>query len=228
MKAFVPALPGRVAHQAADSPLFHQRTLQLETPDQVHAALQADATARRILAKGMQPVEGELVGVRLNLNIIKSTGVRVHSIHRGTRNGGHTKGNGFYRGEVITYHQVVTLRHAWFNVHQAGREQIATGGNKGPMASVDGEFVMPLEQEPDFGGVEIRFNPKDVHLFTDLEGYALQFAEEVTLAGHRAYARGLLVYHDETSAPARAGTAPSSVRYRPAPERMTMRDLLAA
>ncbi|ABM96938.1 hypothetical protein [Methylibium petroleiphilum] len=213
MQHHIPALSGRLAILSQDSPLFDVRALQLETAEEVRAALNSDATARRIMAKACQPAAGELVGVRLNLNIIKSTGVRVHSIHRGTTHGGHARGKGFYRGEVINYSQVVTLRHAWFNVHQAGREQIAEGGNKGPMASVDGEFVVPMGRVS-FDGVEIRFNPRDVHLFVDLENFAVQYAEEVTLAGHRAYARGLIVYHDANSAPARAGNTPSIAMFR--------------
>lgn len=180
-------------------------------------ALKADATAKRILAKGLAPVAGDLVGVRLNLNILKAQGVCVHTLHAGGRSSGPMQGRGFWNGTVVDYRSVVTLRNAWFSVHQGGREAIASGRQaKHPMASIDGE----LQGRNDVtDGVEARFNPKVTHLFIDGDGFALRWAEEVTIVGHRAYARGQLVYHDEETAPARpTGCSASVARLRRAIE----------
>lgn len=194
--------------------LYRLRALRVESQDTILSALQTDAVARRILAKGEQPVPGQLVGVRLNINVLKRTGVAAHSIHRATSPTGHRTGKGFYRGEVIAYAPVVTLSDAYFNVQQGMREGIAAGTTaKCPMASVDGTYVHTA-QEPCFDGVEIRFNPKTTHLFVDSEGYAVRYAEAVTVLGHRAFARGLILYYSESDAPERAGDAPSEARYR--------------
>jgi hypothetical protein len=198
----------------SQSGLYKVRTLAPEPDDAIASALATDAVARRILAKGLAPAPGELVGVRLNINVLKSTGVAVHSVHRATSKDGHRAGRGFYRGEVITYLPVVMLRDAYFNVHQGGREGIASGRmSKHPMASIDGTFV--AQQRPlVFDGVAIGFNPKKSHLFTDEEGYAVQYAEEVTILANRAYGRGRLAYFDERTAPMKAGDSPSLARFR--------------
>ncbi|MFM6828910.1 MAG: phosphoadenosine phosphosulfate reductase family protein [Novosphingobium sp.] len=47
----------------------------------------------------------------------KNAGISVHSIHPSTSKDGHTKGRGFYGGEVISYLPAVTLKDAYFNVH---------------------------------------------------------------------------------------------------------------
>lgn len=198
---------------AEASPLFRKRTLTPESDEVIATALQRDAVARRILAKGIDIHSGDLVGVRLNLNVMKSTGVAVHTLHKGTTTGGHTRGRGFYRGEVIGYRPVVELREAYFNVHQASREGIAAGViAKCPMASVDGRFLESSGM-PSFDGVAIRFNPHAVHLFVDEAGYAVEYAERVTILGNRAYARGLIRYFSTRTAPARAGSGASAVRF---------------
>ena len=212
-----PEVPGRIL--AASSALFKARHLDIEPAARVAAALSSDRVATRVLSKGARPESGARIGVRLNINIARSTGVCVHSIHRGTASKGYQQGRGFFRGEVLTYLQVVTLRHAFFNVHQASREAIAAGTmTKAPMASVDGEFVSACRVS-DFSGIEVRFNPKREHLFVDPEDFAIRYAEEVTLYGNRAYARGLVAYHDAQSAPARAGGCPTRARLRPAATR---------
>jgi hypothetical protein len=199
---------------AEDLGLYGTRALKPETPGSITRALQGDAVARRILSKGQAPMPGEIVGVRLNINVLKSTGIAVHSIHRATSLDGHRCGRGLYRGEVISYLPVVILRDAYFNVHQPGREAIALGSSdKHPMASIDGAFVSKRRGIP-YDGIEISFNPRRTHLFVDSEGYAVRRAEEVTILGHRAYARGLIEYFDEGTAPTRAGDAPSAARFR--------------
>ena len=66
-------------------------------------------------------------------------------------------------------------------------------------------------EEPSLDGVEIRFDPRRWHLFVDTDNRPIRWAESVTVYGHRAYARGVLVYYDEQSAPAKCGDAPSEV-----------------
>jgi hypothetical protein len=196
---------------AHESALYRTRHLQPETPQTIARAMATDAVAQRILAKGIPLSHGQVVGVRLNLSIIKSTGVAVHTIHRGGTGTGYQNGRGLYRGEVISYLPVVRLQHAWFNVHQKARQDIASGAaSKSPMASIDGSLV--LSEEPwNFDGVEVSFQPKRVHLFVDAANQAVQYAEQVTIMGHRAYARGRMRYFESRTAPPQAGHAPSEV-----------------
>lgn len=209
-----PRGPLFVSIQAASSPLYERRKLQPEPMDVILGALKTDAVAKRILAKGQQLEVGQCIGVRLNLNVLKNTGVAVHTIHRATSADGHTKGRGFYRGEVIAYQPVVVLKDAYFNVHQKMRQDIGAGiAAKGPMASADGTYQL-TDASLSFDGVLLRFNPKREHLFTDEEGFAVQYAEHVTIMGHRAYARGTLRYFTSVSAPVKTGSAPSLVRFK--------------
>ena len=182
-------------------------------PDAIAAALQSDAVARRIMEKGLFPVKGQRVGVRLNLNVLKNTGVAVQTLHAATNKVGYSKNKGFYNGEAIGYAGAVTLKNAFFNVEQSAREAIALGlQSKTPLASVVGQFVeAPMniamaEHEPK----EVRFNPKSVHLFVDENNAAIRRAQYVTIVGHRAYAWGDIEYHTEDTAPKRAGSAPSA------------------
>lgn len=100
---------------------------------------------------------------------------------------------------------------AFFNVHQAGREAIASGlAAKHPMASVDG-VLSSLGDAADFSGVEVRFNPKMVHLFVDEDGRAVRYADEVTMQGNRCYVRGRIVYFDEATW-IEPGQSPSAAR----------------
>lgn len=175
--------------------------------------MQADAVARRIMAKNLFPVKGQRVGVRLNLNVLKNTGVAVQTLHAATNKLGYSKNKGFYNGEAIGYAGAVTLKNAFFNVEQSAREAIACGLQaKSPMASVDGQFVEApthismAEHDPK----EVRFNPKAVHLFVDENNAAIRRAEYVTIVGHRAYAWGDIEYHTEATAPKRVGSAPSN------------------
>ncbi len=189
-------------------------------PQAIATALETDAVARRIMAKDKFPVKGQRVGVRLNLNVLKTTGVAVQTLHAATNRHGYTKNKGFYNGEAIGYAGAVTLKNAFFNVEQSAREAIALGLQaKTPMASVDGQFVeapvhIPLDEDHPS---EIRFNPKAVHLFVDADNRAIRRAEFVTIVGHRAYAWGDIEYHTEATAPKRAGSAPSMAIVAPAP-----------
>lgn len=185
----------------------------------IATALETDAVARRIMAKEKFPVKGQRVGVRLNLNVLKTTGVAVQTLHAATNRHGYTKNKGFYNGEAIGYAGAVTLKNAFFNVEQSAREAIALGLQaKTPMASVDGQFVeAPLHIPLNEGSpCEIRFNPKAVHLFVDADNRAIRRAEFVTIVGHRAYAWGDIEYHTEATAPKRTGSAPSMAIVAPA------------
>lgn len=175
-----------------------------------------DAVAVRVQEKGLFPKAGELVGVRLNLNVMRTTGKAIQTLHRPTNSRGYKKNQGFYNGEACGYAQAVVLRNAFFNVSQGGREKIASGQqHKFAMASVDGELVTTTVA-PDFEGIEVRFNPKAHHLFVDANDQAIHSAEEVLVLGSRAYARGKIVYHTELTAPRRAGDYPSQTKIEPA------------
>ena len=197
---------------AKSSPLYKTRTaaqVGVMSTAQANEALQTDATARRILEKGITPQPGDVVGVRLNLNVLKKTGVPVMTIHKGSKGDGYKSNRGLWGGEAITYQPVVTVKDAYLNVHQAAREKIATGADsKSPMASVDGKFSTGHS----FDGVEFRFNPKREHLFRDGLGRVLKRADEVTLYGNSVYARGEIEYYGPEDVPARAGDAATAGR----------------
>lgn len=180
----------------------------------INQALCSDATAQRIMQKDVFPTAGEKIGVRLNLNVLKSTGCAVQTLHKATNTSGYKKNKGFYNGEACGYAQAVVIKNAYFNVSQSAREAIAQGlHHKFAMASVDGEFVS-TDIPHEFEGVELRFNPKDQHLFVDENNNAVHYAEEVVVFGHRVYARGEIVYHTQLSAPKRAGDYPSQTTFK--------------
>jgi hypothetical protein len=196
---------------ASAHPLYRLHTLVLPSDEKVTQALQTDAVARRILAKGARPAAGTLVGVRLSLNILKARGIAVQTLHAGNDRGGHRKNKGFYGGSVLDYRKAVCLKDAYFNVSQSGREKIASGQeSKFPMASVDGELT-DNETPESVWGVECRFNPFDLSLFADLNNRPIWYASEVTLVGHRAYCRGEIVFHTHETAPPKIGNASSAV-----------------
>lgn len=213
------SLPGFIV-RADTSPLFRRRSAAEVVPvttEQALAALQKDAVGRRILAKGIVLQNGARAGSRLNINLLRSTGVAVNTVHRGRSGDGYTQGRGWWSGEVLTYQPVVVLRNAYLNVSQTAREKIASGGGaKEPMASCDGEYVACTVAC--FDGVELRFNPAREHLFRDALGRAVRRAEEVTVSGNSVFARGEIEYYGHEDAPARAGSAPSAALiYQPEP-----------
>ena len=201
---------------AEDHPDYKKREssdVLTHTPEQVKNALQTDATSVKIMKKGIQHPEGTLVGARLNINVLKNTGVPILTVHKATNKTGYMHGKGFYNGEAEGYRQVLHLKNAHFNVHQKSREDIASGKKpKFPMASVDGEIQNP--QENNFDGVEARFNPMQHHLFVDSKGNAIKSAEHVTLHGHRAYLRGKIEYYSPENAPKREGTSNTQVTFK--------------
>ena len=194
---------------AKTSPLYQRRTAEQAkavNPEKADDAIRSTKTGQRILDKNIQLKDGQYVGVRLDLNILKSTGVPVQAIHEGKEKT-HVGGAGFYNGEVLKYAPSVTLRNVFFKINQPKRERIATGAQtKEPMGSADGQYV---DTAPNFDGVEFRFNPKREHLFRDAAGRVLKYADEITTTGNSVFARGNLEYYGEEDVPGRAGNAPT-------------------
>jgi hypothetical protein len=117
IKATRPAILNASTHA-----LYQTRSIVMVSDEVVEEALASDATSKRIMSKGLAPAAGDIVGIRLNLNLIKSKGVPVQTVHAGNRSDGYTRNKGLYNGSAIAYHKVVTLRNASFNVTQkAGR-----------------------------------------------------------------------------------------------------------
>ena len=170
--------------------------------------LKSDAVALRVMSRNTTPKKGDRVGIRLNLNILKSTGETIQTIHAGRLDDRHEKNRGFFGGKVLAYARAVTLDNAYFNVNQQGRELVKDCKNpKFPIASVDGDLQAIETKTANCSGIEVSFNPKNVHLFTDFEGRSIRYAEEVTILGHRCYARGKILYHTIETAPPRAGVS---------------------
>lgn len=205
--------PGIPTIQAEASPLYQKRSIdnvRFVDEETTAAALAKDAVARKIIAKGLEVNDGDLVGVRLNINVLKSTGVAVQTLHAGTpgirkkMESNPQGGSGFYDGSVLAYQNAVTLRNAYFNVNQKRREEIASGASsKTPMGSVDGAFVKTSTHN--FDGIELRFNPHREHLFIDKYGRSVRYADEITVMGNSGYARGTIQYFDAANYPGPSG-----------------------
>lgn len=194
---------------AKEHPLYQHKAFQPLSAPEVTAALSSDPVCQRILAKQLKPESGQLVGIRLNLNVLKHTGLAMQTVHKAPLKDQRHLNKGFFNGEALHYQQAVTLHNAYFNVDQNARELIASGERaKSAMASIDGEYDdAPITQ---LEGIEISFNPIKTHLFVDSNGYAIRFAEHVTICGHRAYASGRIEWHSLETAPERAeATHPS-------------------
>lgn len=175
------------------------------TEAQVQKALQTDKTAQRIIAKGIKPKQGENVGIRLNLNVFKNTGVPVQSIHKGTKTDAFKKVDGTsgnFRGEVINYAPAVTLKDVYLNTHQKSIYEVKNKiKNKFPLASVDGKFQDVPFNKQNLKGTELRFNPSDTQLFETMDGKPVRFVEEATVSGTRVFARGKIEYFTEANKP---------------------------
>lgn len=192
-----------------DSPHFKRRTRE-EVGAMTEAAarkliMDNDATGRRILGKGVQVKHGDPIGVRANLNVKKTTGITVQTMHQGTHEQ-LKRGTGLFNGEAIGYGAAVTVRDAQFSVNQKARGAIMSGEkNKFPMASVDGKYVDDTRNQgmaaQSFAGVEITFNPMKNHTFVDPDGRAVKSATEVTVVGSKVYARGEIEYYTAANMP---------------------------
>ena len=180
---------------ATESPLYRQRNLDeasrvrpnLKIDDEaVMEALSTDATSRRIMAKDSQISEGQQVGVRLNLNVMKNTGVPVQTMHDKTAS-----------GEALRYAAAVTVKNPTLYVNQNARRKILTfQENKFPMASVNGEFLTDKLKQTDFNGVKAFFNPFKHNVFVDASGRPIKSADEATIIGSAVYLRGNIEYYD--------------------------------
>lgn len=172
------------------TPLSDEKILSAGLPERVQ---------EKLFANRKLP-EGTKVAIRLNLNG-KVGSYFIQTVHSKTAT-----------GSVLGYDGAVTVRKATFQVSQRARELIATKQeNKYPMAAVVGGIA----QVPALlTGVELRFNPMQSHLFEDLEGYAVKYADEVTIFNTRCYARGKITYWDEVEAPAPLGNVATSTKFK--------------
>jgi hypothetical protein len=91
------------------------RLIVLPTEREVLATLTVDPVAARIMSKGLKPRCGDLVGVRLNLNIMKRCQIPIQTLHKGNASGNHMRNKGFFNGTPIWYQMAVTLLDAYFN-----------------------------------------------------------------------------------------------------------------
>lgn len=197
--------------EASSSPLYQCRAIDMVSDAVIYEALASDATSKRIMAKGLAPSVGDIVGIRLNLNLMKTKGVPVQTVHAGNRSDGYKRNKGLYNGSAIAYQKAVTVENAYFNVSQKGREDVASGTvSKFPLASVDGTF---MDITPDFSGIEISFNPKRVRLFCDSENRPIRFAAQATIYANRIYVRGRVEYYTDETAPEKVGVWPCNIKF---------------
>jgi len=181
--------------QAETHPLYRERTLEevgslkngkVISNDVISEALNSDAASRRIIAKDISVERGQKVGVRLNLNVLKNTGIPVQTIHDKTAS-----------GEAMQYSGVVVVKNPTLYVNQGARKKIFTfQENKFPMASVNGDFVHSDVSQADFNGVKAFFNPFKHNVFVDASGRPIKSASEATVIGNHVYLRGEIEYYD--------------------------------
>ena len=212
--------------QAEQSPLYRERDIDLPNIDEINDVIQGHKAGKKILDENAPLSPGDLVGGRLNLNLLdagqKKYGYRMSilSVHKPSNQKGkkYQEHNGvttLAREKVVRNVDVMTLRNAYFNVNVKGSSEVGamlhnrfikkldpkqikelypTAKNKFPLASVDGEYVDTPRENTNFDGVMIKYNPMASHMFMDVTGRPIKFAEEVTLIGDRAYARGKIEY----------------------------------
>jgi hypothetical protein len=203
---------------AKQSPLYQTRTqadVPVITQDLVNKALATHQKGARVEGKGIQLKPGDYIGSRLDLGIrgtsrtagIMPGGVPVQAIHIGNQKNYEREDGGFWGGKIAKYLPSVTMKNVKFRVSQEEREEIAAGRKKAPMASADGQFVR--SDNPNFDGIEMVFNPKREHLFTDALGRAIKYADEVTVMGDRMYARGHIEYYGDKDFVVPVGPSPS-------------------
>jgi len=96
-------------------------------------------------------------------------------------------------GKAHSYGRAFTLRNATFSVNPFAKTIIRSkADNKYPMASVDGDVV--ADAEPNLEGEVLSFNPFANDSFVDSQGRVVTGADEVTVYGTKAYARGNIQY----------------------------------
>ena len=153
--------------------------------EMVEEALMTDATSKRIMAKDAVVKQSQRVGVRLNLNVMKSKKVPVQTMHDKTAS-----------GEALRYAAAVMVKNPDLFVNQNARQKIVTfQENKFPMASVNGEFLSDDLGAMNFDGVKAFFNPFKHNVFVDASGRAIKSASEATIVGSVVYLRGDIEYY---------------------------------
>ena len=204
---------------AKQSPLYQTRTAQdvpVITQELANRALATHAKGARVEGKGIELKPGDYIGARLDLPIRASSrgimdgGVPLQAIHMGNASNYAREDGGFYGGKIAKYLPSVTMKNVKFRINQAEREEIAAGRKKAPMGSADGQFVR--SDNPNFDGIELRFNPKREHLFIDAMGRAVKYADEVTVMGDRMYARGHVEYFGDEDFIQPKGVSPTQAR----------------
>tara|TARA_Y100000289_G_C3931177_1_gene156521 strand:- start:497 stop:9928 length:9432 start_codon:yes stop_codon:yes gene_type:complete len=182
------------SQQATESPLYRVRdaaeALMFRgvplSDEAVAEALSTDTTSRRIMAKDIKISDGQKVGVRLNLNVMKNRGVPVQTMHDKTAN-----------GEALRYSAAVMVKNPTLFVNQNARRKILTfQENKFPMASVNGEFMSDKLSQMDYNGVKAFFNPFKHNVFVDASGRPIKSADEATIVGSTVFLRGNIEYYD--------------------------------
>lgn len=202
--------------EAQESPLYQRRTKEdvpFVSNEQVKNDVpKMDATTRQTEAKNIKIEPGMLVGSQININASRSLGYPVLTIHYTFDKGKSPKENpNASKGEAIGQRGNITLSNVNFNVSQSERNKIAEGRAKGVMAMAVGRV---MDTEPNFDGIELSFNPAREHLFVDSEGRAVKSAEEVTVMGYKAYARGKISYFEDFEDPRNPQyTAPSQTKF---------------
>lgn len=186
--------PDQSSQPASESPLFRRRSpkevLGLRdgrrlNDNIVNEALNTDATSKRIISKGSVISDNQKIGVRLNLNVMKNTGVPIQTMHDKTAT-----------GEALKYSAAVMVKDAVLNVNQNARRKIVTfQENKFPMASVDGGFLSDNLDQMDFSGVKAFFNPFKHNVFVDASGRPIKSASEATIVGNTVFLRGDIEYY---------------------------------
>ena len=187
--------PSDSRQDAADSPLHRNRSAEEVsalrdgrriTNKLVKDALDSDATSVRIMNKDSKVSEGQRIGVRLNLNVMKNTGVPVQTMHDKTAS-----------GEALRYSPAVMVKNPELYVNQNARRKIVTfQENKFPMASVNGGFITDQLDQMNFNGVKAFFNPFKHNVFVDASGRPIKSAEEATIIGSTVFLRGEIEYFD--------------------------------
>lgn len=203
--------------EAQESPLYQRRTKEdvpFVSNEQVQRDMpKMDVDTLKTEAKGIKIEPGMLVGARINLRATR-IGYPVLSLHYTFQRGSKTRKENTKAssGEVIASRGNVTLSNVNFNVSQTAREDIAAGTDtKKVMAMAVGRV---MDVEPNFDGIELSFNPAREHLFVDANGRAVKSAEEVTVMGFKAYARGKISYFEDFEDPRSPKyTAPSRVTF---------------
>ena len=181
------------------------------TDKEAFVALPSNQKAKHLLHR-KNPIKKGAVRLNLNSKFYKKDGVvtkytaeqekagipkqegavgplYVQTLHRINRAGvpEHTK--------AYSYGRAFTIRNATFSVNPFAKTIIRSKAkNKYPMASVDGDIVADVE--PNLEGEVLSFNPFMHDSFVDSQGRRVVGADEITVYGTKAYARGNIQYSD--------------------------------